>query len=88
MCDHEQQPLPASQRVGYLSPIRLQEDMHKFRLSKEAIEKAEKDKTPAEAQKAITDMKKRYEAAYCLYIANAILRYQYRDFVLAPYNFR
>jgi proline dehydrogenase len=87
MCDHQQRSMSTSQKVGYLSPIRLQENMHKFVLSKENKEAAEKDKTPEEAEQAITEMRKRYENIYSLYLGNAMVKFQYRDFLIAPYNF-
>jgi len=65
----------------------LEENMHKFRLAKEKREEVEKDKTPAEAAKAIKEMQITYEAEYALYLGRAMMRYQYREFMLAPYNF-
>jgi hypothetical protein len=44
--------------VGYLSPIKLQENMHKFVLSKEDRAKIEEDKTPEEVAEAIKELKK------------------------------
>ena len=44
--------------VDYLSPIKLQENMHKFVLSKEDRAKVEKDKTPKEVVAAIKELQK------------------------------
>ena len=44
--------------VGYLRPIKLQENMHKFVLSKEDRAKIEEDKTPEEVAEAIKEMQK------------------------------
>jgi hypothetical protein len=70
-----------------MSPILIQENMHKFTLSKVDREKAEKDKTPEEAAAAIRKMKIDFESRYCLYLARAMLRFQHMQCVLAPYNF-
>jgi len=61
--------------------------MHKFTLSKVDREKVEKDKTPEEAAAAIRQLKIKYEADYFLYLGRAMLRFQYRECILAPYNF-
>ena len=49
-----------------MSPILIQENMHKFTLSKVEREKAEKDKTPEEAAAAIRQMRIKYEADYAV----------------------
>ena len=74
--------------VGYLSPIKLQENMYKFVLSKEDRAKVEKDKTPEEVAEAIKELQRKYEDDYALYLGRSMLRYEYRDFILASYNFR
>jgi hypothetical protein len=74
--------------VGYLSPIKLQENMHKFVLSKEDRAKIEEDKTPEEVAEAIKELQRKYEDNFALYLGRSMLRYKYRDFILAPYNFR
>ena len=74
--------------VGYLSPIKLQENMHKFVLSKEDRAKIEEDKTPEEVAEAIKELQRKYEDNCALYLGRSMLRYKYRDFILAPYNFR
>jgi len=53
--------------VGYLSSIKLQENMHKFVLSKEDRAKVVKDKTPEEVAEAIKELQKKYEDDYALY---------------------
>jgi len=45
--------------VGYLSPIKLQENIHKFVLSKQDIAKIEKDKTPEEVAEAIKELQRK-----------------------------
>jgi hypothetical protein len=70
-----------------MSPILIEENQHKFNLSKVDREKAEKDKTPEEAAAAIRKMQLDFETRYTLYLARAMLRFQHRKCVLAPYNF-
>jgi len=74
--------------IGYLSPIKLQENMHKFVLSKEDRAKIEEDKTPEEVVEAIKELQRKYADNYALYLGRSMLRYKCRDFILAPYNFR
>jgi len=62
--------------------------MHKFVLSKEDRAKIEEDKTPEEVAEAIKELQRKYKDNYALYLGRSILRYKYRDFILAPYNFR
>jgi len=85
--DHEQRSLTTGSMVGYLSPIRLQENMHKFVLTNEDRAKIEKDKTPEQVAEAVKELQRKYEDKYALYLGRAMLRYKYRDFILAPYNF-
>ena len=80
--------LSAGSMVGYLSPIKLQENMNKFVLSKEDRAKIEEDKTPEEVAEAIKELQRKYEDNYVLYLGRSMLRYKYRDFILAPYNIR
>ena len=66
--DHEQRSLLfTGSMVGYLSSIKLQENMHKFVLSKEDRAKVVKDKTPEEVAEAIKELQKKYEDDYALY---------------------
>jgi len=74
--------------VGYLSPIKLQENIHKFVLSKEDRAKIEKDKTPEEVAEAVKELQRKYVDDYAFDLGRSMLRYKYRDFILAPYNFR
>jgi len=62
--------------------------MHKFVLSKEDRAKIEEDKTPEEVAEAIKELQIKYEDNYALYLGRSMLRCKYRDFILAPFNFR
>jgi hypothetical protein len=75
----------AGKRAGYLSPMKICENEHKFRIGQDHEEL--KGKSPDEAKKIAQDMKKKFEATYAFYIANAMLQYQHREFIVAPYNF-
>jgi len=50
--------------------------------------KIEKDKTLEKVVEAIKELQTKYEDKYALYLGRSMLRYKYRDFILAPYNFR
>ena len=50
--------------------------------------KIEEDKTLEEVAEAIKELQRKYEDNYALYLGTSMLRYKYRDFILAPYNFR
>jgi hypothetical protein len=43
--------------------------------------------TPEEAQQHIEKMRKNFEAKYVICLGHAMLQYQHRESVVAPYNF-
>uniref|UniRef100_A0A804UJ78 DUF8039 domain-containing protein n=1 Tax=Zea mays TaxID=4577 RepID=A0A804UJ78_MAIZE len=76
----------ASKRVGYLNPIKICEDNHTFRIGKgnEALQGL----TDEEIEVRIQDLKKDFEARYATYIGHAMLQFQDRESIVAPYNFK
>ncbi len=76
----------ASKRVGYLNPILISEESHTFRIGKDNEEL--KGKTDEEVEHRINTVKKDFEARYATYIANAMLQFQDREAIMAPYNFK
>ena len=76
----------ASKRVGYLNPILISEESHTFRIVKDYDEI--RGKTDEEVEKRIKDMKKDFEARYATYIGHAMLQFQDREAIMAPYNFK
>jgi hypothetical protein len=76
----------ASKRVGYLNPINICEDNHTFRIGKgnEALQGL----TDEEIEVRIQDLKKDFEARYATYIGHAMLQFQDRESIVAPYNFK
>jgi hypothetical protein len=67
-------------------PILISEESHTFRISKDNEEL--KGKTDEEVEQRINTMKKDFEARYATYIANAMLKFQDREAIMAPYNFK
>ena len=76
----------ASKRVGYLNPILISEERHTFRIGKDNDEL--RGKTDEEVEKRIKDMKKDFEARYATYIGHAMLQFEDRESIVAPYNFK
>ena len=76
----------ASKRVGYLNPILISEEGHTFRIGKDNDEI--RGKTDEEVEKRIKEMKKDFEARYATYIGHAMLQFQDREAIMAPYNFK
>ena len=76
----------ASKRVGYLNLIKICEDNHTFRIGKgnEALQGL----TDEEIEVRIQDLKKDFEARYATYIGHAMLQFQDRESIVAPYNFK
>ena len=76
----------ASKRVGYLNPIKICEDNHNFRIGKgnEALQGL----TDEEIEVRIQDLKKDFEARYATYIGHAMLQFQDRESIVAPYNLK
>jgi hypothetical protein len=76
----------ASKRVGYLNPIKICEDNHTFRIGKgnEALQGL----TDEEIEVRIQDLKKDFKARYVTYIGHAMLQFQDRESIVAPYNFK
>jgi len=70
----------ASKRVEYLC-----EEQHNFRIGDKHDSLQSLD--PAERKKIIDENRLDYECKYDLYIALALLKYQDRECVVAPYNF-
>jgi hypothetical protein len=73
-------------RIGYLNPILICEESHTFRIGKD--NKELKGKTDEEVEHRINTMKKDFEARCATYIANAMLKFQDREAIMAPYNFK
>lgn len=75
----------ASKRAGYLNPTLICEDRHKFRVGKDNPELLGLEGD--EWEKKFKEMKMAYESKYAFYIATALLKYQDRESVVAPYHF-
>jgi hypothetical protein len=76
----------ADKRIGYLNPILIFEESHTFRIGKD--NEGLKGKTDEEVEEHINTMKKDFEARYITYIRNAMLKFQDREAIMAPYNFK
>jgi predicted Zn-dependent protease len=76
----------ASKRVGYLNPIKICENSHTFRIEKD--NEALQGLTDEEIEVRIQDLKKDFEATYATYIEHAMLQFQDRESIVAPYNFK
>jgi hypothetical protein len=76
----------AGKRIGYLNPILICEESHTFRIGKDNEEL--KGKTDKEVEHHINTMKNDFEARYATYIANAMLKFQDREAIMAPFNFK
>jgi hypothetical protein len=75
----------ASQRVGYLNPIKICEEQHTFRIGDDheglqGLQGEEREKKKAE-------LKKEFEARYALYLGHAMLQFQHWESIVPPYNF-
>jgi len=75
----------ASKRVAYLSPMKIYEEHHNFRIGDNHDSLQGLD--PTERTKVIDENRLNYECKYDLYIALALLKYQDRERVVAPFNF-
>jgi len=75
----------ATKRVAYLSPINICEEQHTFRIGNNHDSLQGLD--PAERVKVIDEKRLNYECKYDLHITLALLKYQDRECVVAPYNF-
>ena len=76
----------ASKRVRYLNPIKICEDSHTFRIEKD--NEALQGLTDEEIEVRIQDLKKDFEARYATYIGHAMLQFEDRESIVAPYNFK
>jgi hypothetical protein len=76
----------AGKRIGYLNPILICKESHTFRIGKDNEEL--KGKTNEEVEHRINTVKKDFEARYATYIANAMLKFQDKEAIMAPYNFK
>ena len=76
----------AGKRIGYLNPILICEESHTFRIGKD--NEVLKGMTDEEVEHCINTMKNDFEARYAIYIANAMLKFQDREAIMAPYNFK
>jgi hypothetical protein len=72
--------------LGYFNPILICKESHTFRIGKDNEEV--RVKTDEEVEHCINTMKKAFEARYATYIGNALLKFQDREAVMAPYNFK
>jgi hypothetical protein len=75
-----------SKRIRYLNPILISKESHTFRISKDNEEL--KGKTDEEVEERINTMKKDFEARYATYIGNAMLKFQDKEAIMAPYIFK
>jgi hypothetical protein len=76
----------ADKRIRYLNPMLIYEESHTFRISKDNEEL--KGKMDGEDEERINTMKKDFEARYATYIGNGMLKFQDREAIMAPYNFK
>jgi hypothetical protein len=76
----------AGKRIGYLNPILICEESHTFRIGKD--NEVLKGKMDEEVEHCINTMKNDFEARYTTYIANAMLKFQDREAIMAPYKFK
>jgi hypothetical protein len=76
----------AGKRIGYLNLILICEESHTFRIGKDNEEL--KGKTDEDVEHRINTMKNDFVARYATYIANATLKFQDREAIMAPYNFK
>jgi len=65
--------------------MKICEDEHTFKIGPNNYEI--KGMTLEEAQQHIKEMRKNFEAKYAVYLGHAMLQYQHRESVVAPYNF-
>jgi hypothetical protein len=70
----------------YLYTILISVESHTFRIGKDNEEL--KGKMDEEVEHRINTMKKDFEARYPTYIKNAMLKFQEREAIMAPYNFK
>jgi hypothetical protein len=75
----------AGKRIGYLNPILICEESHTFRIEKDNEEL--KGKTDEEVEERLKTMKE-FETRFSTYIANTMLKFQDREAIMAPYNFK
>jgi hypothetical protein len=75
----------ASQRVGYLNPIKICEKQHTFRI--EDLHEDLQGLQGKEREKKIVDRMKEFEARYAFYLGHAILQFQHWESIVASYNF-
>jgi hypothetical protein len=76
----------AGKRIGYLNTILISVESHTFRIGKDNEEL--KGKMDEEVEHRINTMKKDFQARYPTYIKNAMLKFQEREAIMAPYNFK
>jgi hypothetical protein len=76
----------ARKRIGYLNPILISKESHTFRIDKDNEEL--KGKMDEEVEQRINTMKKDFEARYATYIGITMLKFQDREAIMAPYNFK
>jgi hypothetical protein len=76
----------ADKRIGYLNPILICKESHTFRIGKDNEEL--KGKIYEEVEERLKTMKKEFETRFTTYIANTILKFQDREAIMAPYNFK
>jgi len=74
-----------SKRVAYLSPVKICEEHHTFRIGDNHNSLQGLD--PTERAKVIDEKQRKFECKYDLYIALALLKFQDRECIMAPYNF-
>jgi hypothetical protein len=75
----------ASQRVGYLNPIKICEEQHTFRIGDD--HKDLQGLQGEEREKKKEELKKEFETRYVLYLGHAMLQFQHWESIVAPYNF-
>jgi len=65
--------------------MKIYENEHTFKVGPDNDEL--KGLTPQEGQQHIEEMRQNFEANYAVYLGHAMLHYQHRESVVAPYSF-
>jgi hypothetical protein len=75
----------ASQRVGYLNPMKTCEQQHTFIIGDdhEDLQGLQGE----ERENKIADLMKEFEARYTLYLGHTMLQFQHWESIVTPYNF-
>jgi hypothetical protein len=72
----------ASQRVGYLNPMKICEEQHTFRIGD--LHEDLQGLQGEEREKKIADRTKEFEARYAFYLGHAMLQFQHWESIVPP----